>query len=279
MYNTNKYWISEKDKKKRLAEMLYLYMEELWTLEKIGERFKVSRERIRQLLNKTGKYVQHYKLPKKQYEASCKNPECKNIIVSIGKFPRKFCEPKCRLRLNKIGREKLIKSGVVFCHKCQTKKPVSEFYKHYKNKDRTDIFYSSPCKECHEKIVNSWAARHPEKAKEIQKRATDAYYQRAKSSPEKWNKLVERQRLHYRKMVARIKKDPVRYAAWRKGINDRRAKYLEKLMEDPVRRKEYYRKQRVKQSKRYWEIRGNPVLWKKHQEKQRLWHQRKKLEV
>jgi hypothetical protein len=65
------------------------------------------------------------------------------------------------------------------CTKCQTQKPISEFYAQKMNsKDG----YQSHCKLCDNVRVRAWNKRNPEKAKKHQKTADENRYQKSKQT-------------------------------------------------------------------------------------------------
>ena len=68
-------WAPSVDGEERLAEMAYLRFEELWTLQEIGERFGVSRERVRQILGNTGPGFKSTRLREKARAMSDKTNE------------------------------------------------------------------------------------------------------------------------------------------------------------------------------------------------------------
>lgn len=48
-------WLSKEEREERLKEMKRLRFEERWTLQQIGIKFGITRERVRQLIGNTGR--------------------------------------------------------------------------------------------------------------------------------------------------------------------------------------------------------------------------------
>ena len=66
--------------------------------------------------------------------------------------------------------------GQRFCSKCQTLKPVEDFYRHSEGP-----LYRA-CKPCHLEITRAWARRHPEKVREQNRRAGRKYYEKQRAA-------------------------------------------------------------------------------------------------
>lgn len=80
------------DKYARAAEMTRLIREEKLTLQEIGARFKISRERVRQILATHGVWERTGNRPAKVYTFIC--PQCKTEFQRKRRHV-KYCSKKC----------------------------------------------------------------------------------------------------------------------------------------------------------------------------------------
>ena len=68
------------------------------TLQYIGDRFDISRERVRQILSTTGiKYPNvSYKERAEREDRTC--PYCKKTFLIVKRLPKKFCSRECYIK-------------------------------------------------------------------------------------------------------------------------------------------------------------------------------------
>ena len=94
------------------------------TLQAIGDQVGVSRERVRQILKRTG-------LPTKHYKQTYTCIVCRNIITHCGN--KYFCSQKCRMKYHRIPVE---------CNYCGKiiKRRISEIL-HYSDKIQRNYSY------------------------------------------------------------------------------------------------------------------------------------------
>jgi len=130
------------------------------SLEQIGRRFNLSRERIRQILQKELPNHKKYnlsaagKLKVKRIKLYC--AECKKVILMT---PRDlelregkviFCSTNCLRRIRKRKFRNLLKNGRA-CLKCGKHKPITAYAIRYTNSEKTNGIVYSSCKSCHGK--------------------------------------------------------------------------------------------------------------------------------
>lgn len=113
----------KKINEERDKEFLRLYTEEHWTLQKIGEKFSVSRERVRQIIGWCDVYYEEKRYRNEQANYIIKCMECGKEKLS--KYPsRKFCSRACRgLWTKKANAARTIR----VCNRCKKNKIVGEF--------------------------------------------------------------------------------------------------------------------------------------------------------
>lgn len=158
---------------KRIKKFLKLYRLGA-TLQEIGEKENLTRERVRQILSLSPIYKE---LRKKRIESHYRVIKCficsKLKTYRLSKLNRKLCSKKCLGKyLNKQARLRHSKSHK--CPRCGEIKSPDEFY----NK-KVGLKYSH-CKLCHDKTTNSWRKRNPERIRKINRRACKKYYSKLK---------------------------------------------------------------------------------------------------
>ena len=157
------------------------------TLETVGEKFGVTRERARQILTKHCASA-YEKLrgtkPRLLYKFTC---------LGCGKVGK--CDVKNRMyhdrKCLKLHTKKKHNRRTMRCSSCKRGLPRSHFYPKYGSRGRV----SSRCRDCHAKTCNSWAARNPEKVREINKRAIKKWL----ANPKNRELSRKRGRIYYRK--------------------------------------------------------------------------------
>ena len=155
------------------------------TLQEIGDTEDITRERVRQILSLSPIYKV---LRKKRIESYCRVISClmcqEKVTYPIKKKwwhngkCRKFCSRKC---YGKAAQKKsdLRHSKPRRCVGCRKVKPPGGFYPRYGAREGLRYPY---CKKCQCKATNSWRKRNPERAREIQRRASKKYLLKLKSS-------------------------------------------------------------------------------------------------
>ena len=187
-----------------------------WTLLELGQRFQITKERIRQLLNLTeeGMFA-NTEGKEKRRELSIKKrikrcKQCsKDFLPSQNNINKGFCSVQCAMtsKKKKIG-------GEFNPYKSNTKEGYA--WKHKMNK-----------------------IHNPEKLKRYSKTAKE----NIKNNPEKLEKFLAYQRMRYH--IAKL--NPEKY----QKLKDTAKRSHEKLKADPIRYEEYKRKQRIRNKKSY----------------------------
>lgn len=174
----------------RAEEMLKEYASGL-TLHEVSKKFGVTRERVRQII--TGL---------KGYEAVKENNrnDRKESLLTGGFCPQcgeafqyyksaaipKFCSKKC---FSASVRKKWEEMKERTCTKCHKTKPITQF--HRLGGGRRGYF--GACKACHKKLVVAWQLSHPEKNREMQRRAV----QKWQNNPDNKQKMYESNKRRY----------------------------------------------------------------------------------
>ena len=161
----------------RARKMMWLYIDG-WCLEKIGKKYGLTRERVRQILNKH--YPKVYKNMHGNYKIGeritkeCKYSKCGKKFSYLKCIPqeRNCCNLKCSMAYKEELRLK-VKHKV--CSKCKKKKSVSEFHDMSGCGKKGRHFKMSICKKCFNIYSYNWKAKNPKKYREIQKRAQKKY--------------------------------------------------------------------------------------------------------
>lgn len=139
-------------RQKRLIEMEYLREHDRLTLQEIGDRFGLSRERVRQIIGNTG----DLKLADKVREDAdlLRDEAYFNESITVDEIAAKY-----RISKQYVARilgprwKYLLGLGLRRCYRCHLIKPIDQFgvaYKRYKHFNVSGI-----CKEC-----NNAGAKH-----------------------------------------------------------------------------------------------------------------------
>lgn len=178
---------------KRAEDMLRLRFERKLTLQKIADRYGISRERVRQII------VQHSPTGDTGKVTAVKPKKlCKECGRETDARKTQMCNP-CRAKVyprivegRRIALQKRQFEPRV-CKVCKVVKPLHEFYKNYKR-----MIPARRCKDCHAVVVAQWKERNAEKAREINKRAYHKYWLRRINDPVIHERMKQKQRERYR---------------------------------------------------------------------------------
>jgi len=185
--------VSHPDLETRRAEIARLRVDEGLTLQEIGNRFGITRERVRQILLKSGIRMPDggVTFSEAALRLNCSHFLLRRAIENIfgrvsvaEQFPRGISEQELArlesaLPVCSICGERLTRKRRKYC----SARCYSELWK-YKN-------WSTEKKAKHIERCKHWAARNPQKTKLIQKRASHRY-QRRLTRLKKLVKLRER---------------------------------------------------------------------------------------
>lgn len=152
------------------GEMLVLRVDNpnLWTYKALGNKYGVSCERIRQILMQITPSAD---ILKREYIAPTRLCEFCNVEFKPKLRSVRFCSKTC---VNGARRIASLTRTEKHCMGCDTTKPVSDFYR-IKSKVEGIRRPSAWCKLCHGVWVRAWRKKNPEKAKDVQARATEKY--------------------------------------------------------------------------------------------------------
>ena len=221
----------------RAFEMATMYVENHSTLEEIGTKYNLSRERVRQILYKVLTPEQNIAIKefnsqvrrekrlanREQFTTNCK--QCGATIVSYVKS-KVFCSDECKDKFREIQKKVSYKNKVNAVKNWQrrNKDKIREY-----NKKSYELVKADPVK---------W-----EKAK---KRARDYRNERYKNDPEFRERLLKQ----YKESIERRSKDP-EFIKKRKEYQKERIK---KLKQDPIKWAEYVERQRAKSRENYAKV-------------------------
>ena len=269
-----------KKKVNRNEELVLFYVESKSTLEAVGKKFNITRERARQIISLS--------LNKEQY-------------TIIKKENRKHAVEECRRK--KMAKDMLGRKCVV-CGK--------QLFKY------CTIVCSEECKDLHKKAQNKkklvrvkkWQQSHPEKIKEY----NDKGYLKMRLDPEKvkaYNKKITayiknrrenepgyRERLNaqarkwqrenkdklktiHKKWYEGLKADPIRYAAYKEKCNRNYQKNKGKNKEKrraASKKWQEKNKEKLKVTRVLWykKLKEDPIKYKIHKEKAKKYYQNNK---
>jgi hypothetical protein len=161
----------------RKLKMLSLYLSGK-SLRKIGERFSLTVERVRQIIIVFPEYKKYIEKHGRNIERLPflfkKCPGC-NKIFKTKKRIKIFCNRECQKK--KTDRY-WINAKRKKCSKCGKMKSINKFY--IKKEEGRPDQRSSNCRRCHRDSCYSWMERHPERVKEINRKAMKNYLRRIK---------------------------------------------------------------------------------------------------
>lgn len=191
------------------------------TLEAMGEKYNLTRERIRQIITKHPDFynVKAKKIFDTKKKVICK--QCGNELLVMKSALTKFCNAQCRNDFSRtkgrLAREERFRNFVGrTCTKCHEFKDASNFYV---RKDK--LLPHSFCKQCHDQAVYEWKRKYPEQNRRIVRKAGLKHYEKMKSTPEGRQRMRESCHRYYLK----IKDNP----EYREAMKLRSRKYMEKL--------------------------------------------------
>lgn len=151
-----------------------------FTLEEIGKHDGITRERVRQVLSGIEEYREEREKKKVAHIVKCTCRLCGAEFmkyVSNGMPPPQFCNQKCYY-LWKIRETDQQKNQRRKCTRCGKVQGPDRFYGRYGGKAG-----SVYCKSCHAYFTKSWQRRNPDRARAIQRRATENYWRKKLGLP------------------------------------------------------------------------------------------------
>jgi hypothetical protein len=140
----------------RKREMLKLYVDDHMTLEVIGQKYGISKERVRQLINI---FPEYYKAKKIKAIDIFKCKFCgktKKMLRSKVKGAT-FCDKTCFRAYQQKQLELILKKGKKVCSKCKKELKLSEFSKLDERR------YYSACKTCRNNQIKEYNERKQNK--------------------------------------------------------------------------------------------------------------------
>ena len=179
-------------------EMLRLYIAEKKTLEEIGSVYKLTRERVRQILSAFPEYETRTKSHNMQKHSPfyvCAN--CGKEFGSYQKYlkireaGKIFCSSACGREDRNKRMEQVTEK---LCMTCGIIKPIEGYYLH---KGKYKFVFYTECKECFSARNCRWKKNNPERAKEIGIKATKNYYKKYRNDPVFKERLREYWRKNY----------------------------------------------------------------------------------
>lgn len=201
----------------RADQIVKMRFEDRMTYQEIGDRFGVSRERIRQILIDCGSYA---KLPKPPEfdDMVCSYSKCGKVFQVKRNTKRKYCSPECRSKDTLIGKpqkeftkEDWSKYNKIRNYRqsaIQARKNYFENNKekiYEKNKEYVKEYKRRPeVIEKRQKYIKNKYDNDPEFRNKINKRHNEYVKNRIKNDPE----YAERRRRQAREYYRKKRKDP-----------------------------------------------------------------------
>ena len=156
--------------KKRNSDILNDYINNTMTLQEIGIKNNLTRERVRQILTKSDLYLKRlYKVNKKdRIRVFVPCAYCSKDFLRKSRR-QTCCDVECKKKLTTRKHQLMTEKK---CSKCGIIKPISEFHPKYGIEGR----FSPSCKKCFGITLRSWRERNPETWKKINARAMKKFY-------------------------------------------------------------------------------------------------------
>ena len=136
----------------RKEKMLEMYVSNNNTLQEIGDKYDISRERVRQILTVYPEYHKAKKI-KAITDVTCAYCGKTKQLTSSKAKNAKFCNMKCFRKYQKQEQKKRCEAGTKICTSCGKELKLSFFYKRGKNA------YYSQCKACRNEKIKLYNAR------------------------------------------------------------------------------------------------------------------------
>lgn len=258
---------------RRMAEIVDWYLQGL-TYEQVGRKFKVSRERIRQILNTAKREGLDFEIRgMKRREGAYETRTClcgnsfEVYIPKGGANKRETCSSECKKKYRVGYKYKSPEEARVI------RRALSR--ERYHNDPEYRKRGEMARKNYYLKI------RHTPKYIKRQKIHSERWRERIMRDPVKKAKFLEKARFRFQKQKERLHKlkreNLPKYIKLREAENIRHQRYFERMRRDPVRYKAYRDRTKLKSRQYYDRLKSDPKRYKEHIKQIRFRYQKRKL--